>query len=331
MEQAARIGLALALNSEAQPTLAQWRCSRAERLQAEVNSNEVKQAPPTLHWDRLEIMVDDNPNNRIDGVVTESRIAMALGKTIPSLGDQATAEERERREAERREQMCHRERFLKKYQLAIMAYLTSMLRDADYVNEVWHAFVVKMYEGQLSSYDARHGSFHVFLKTILYNDVQTFWRRLGRDRQKGPGPLPSSYDPVDEDATTASVAFDQGLRNSLIERAIDSIKQEDSLHHATLKALMLAVADGIKPLSSKEMADHLSRVSCTIISPAYARQLKRRAQQLFAKKLIDEVALLLGTTNHSQIKQALDDLELARYCNKMLSKLASAADKNNHD
>lgn len=259
--------------------------------------------------------------SHFDRIPTEkSAVKRAVDKPVspPSLEDDATTQ-REKNEARDRQRL-DRERQIKRYQVASMAYIGAMLRDPNAVSVVWEQVIFKWLEGKLSGYDETK-SFRNYLKTVLRNEVFAYGRGQKREREVGPRRMDSTYDQPDALEATASIAFDRKLQDTVVDRALLAVQQEDTLYHETLRILMQAVASEQKSPKSRQLAAMLSEIGGTTVSEDNARQIKKRARQMFSRKIIDQVGEFINSSNLEKIEKALRDWNLIAYCEKALSEM----------
>lgn len=257
----------------------------------------------------------------LDRIVTEKsavRRAVCRPEPLPAIDD--NPEIRQAKEKARRQQMDDRERQIKRYQVACMAYIGAMLRKSEAVTTVWEHIVDKWLEGKLSGWDESQ-PFKIYLKTVLRHEVFAYGREQKREAEHGPVRLDSGYDHADTLEATASEAFDRGVQDTVIERALEAIRREDTLYYETLKLLTGAVASERKAPKSKEIAAFLSTIDGKKISEENARQIKKRAKEAFARKIIEEVGLFIGNSDLEKIEAALRDWNLIAYCEKELGKM----------
>ncbi|MEM0926632.1 MAG: hypothetical protein AAGJ83_11385, partial [Planctomycetota bacterium] len=117
-----------------------------------------------------------DPTIHIDRIVSEvSGILRAIGEPIPDPDTSIDLESKQRLEEARRLQLADRERFLKRYQPAILAFLHVVLRNSDAVSVVWERFIAKWLNGKLAKYDPEVGSFRKYLKTVLRNECRAYF------------------------------------------------------------------------------------------------------------------------------------------------------------
>lgn len=257
----------------------------------------------------------------IDRIATEkSGLKRSLKSPEKPPNEDDDIELRMQLEEARARQRMDRERQIKRYQVASMAYLGAYLRNPVAVSEVWERVVDKWLAGQLSSYDENR-SFRKYLKTVLRNEVNGYWTRQGKKAECGERQLDSGFDREDSQETTASNAFDVKLRDVVLEHALEAVRNEDTHYFDVLKLLMDAVASEQSTPSSKDIAEALSERRGTRISEDNARQTKKRARELYSIKIIQQVRALIGSDDLEKVERSLRDLGLIVYCEKSLRKL----------
>ena len=258
---------------------------------------------------------------RLDRIVTEkSAIKRALGEPVAPPTEDDDPKTRREKEVARAQQRLDRERQIKRYQVASMAYIGAMLRNPDAVSTVWERIVDKWLEGKLSNYDVSL-SFRAYLKTVLRHEVFAFSREQKYEAEKGPTRMDSGYDVPDGLEATASEAFDQKLQDTILERALEAVRQEDTQYYETLKLLMNAAASEDKAPKSKDLAAFLSEVGKTNISEDNARRIKSRARHMYSRKIIEQIGLFIESTDLSKIETAARDWNLIAYCEKVLREM----------
>ncbi|MEN1679935.1 MAG: hypothetical protein AAGJ46_10095 [Planctomycetota bacterium] len=260
----------------------------------------------------------DSPNDsesgvhrRLSSTVTDADIADQLAEVDPNSLD---ADEEKR-------VMQLRERFIKKYQAASIAYLRSKLKDSDVTNEVWHDFVTRWLEGRLSTYDSEAGSFRRYMMTSLKNSVAAHWRRQGRGIEKRTVRLADNHEIAqpgsDDDA--ASDAFYATLSSQVLNRAFYRLEAEDTLQYEVMNLLRQASvdpdADGV---TTKMLAEHLGNVSNCRVSEDNAKKIKQRAKERYWLIVIDEIVAMTGEPGVDAVTSTLADLKLLRYSGRGL-------------
>ena len=203
---------------------------------------------------------------------------------------------------------AERERQIKRYQRASLAYIHSILKShPDDANDVWGQVVIKWLEGKLHGYN-REYSFRKYLKEILRNEV----RAIYRNRQEEPERLGTEFDPQDEGHRSASSAFDDEYRNALLARAMNSVRQTDDRFFTLLQAQIDASVNGQKEPRASALAELLD------VTVDNARAIRKRARDAYAKAILNEVREDLGTTDADHVREALQDLGLEAYCRRVL-------------
>lgn len=263
--------------------------------------------------------------SRIDRIPTENDIGEALGKPLPQGNTEADAAARAELEQARVRQRSLREHAIKRYQVACMAYIGAMVREPEAVTAVWDRIVEKWLEGKLSGFQqvsdaGQVQSFRLYLKSVLRNEVFTYWRELKRELQQQVSLMDGTYEHADELNVTASQAFDHSIQDTVLCRAMECVRTEDRISHLVLDTLTKAAAAGEKAPRSRALAEMLSTAQGAACSEENARTLKKRAKQLFARKIIEQVGTFIESTELSKIEAALADWGLLPYCEKELLK-----------
>jgi len=241
-----------------------------------------------------------------------TRIVRAIGRPENPLESQ-TPDEVEALRAARLAQRTERERQIKRYQNAVLAYVRSMLRgDQQGVNEVWDRIVLKWLEGRLSSYD-RSYSFRVFFKEVLRNEVRGYLRERARDARLGKERLDSDFEPEDPEHRSASEEFDSHFRSGMLQRALASLKETEERFFLVLQLQIEAEQNGKKQPRSAEIAAALNT------SEDNARAVRKRARDAYALAIINETIEWIGTSDRNRIRETLADLGLLEYCERALS------------
>lgn len=262
----------------------------------------------------------EHPVRQIDRIVSEiSGILHAIGEPVPQpLADQD--QETQRRLAETRErQLAERERFLKRYQPAIMAFIHTILQDSEAAGTVWDGFVSKWLSGKLGRFDPKKGSFRKYLKMILRNDCHQYWGQQARGKHEVS--LASEYDQQDQLQSDAGEAFDRELKESILRRAITAVGDEDERYYHIVKYMTEVTGrDGVKP-STEALRRYLSLQTGQDESLANVRQLKKRAKECLSEKLIEQTGLVIDSCLLAEIEDALSDLDLLRFCQNKIAEL----------
>lgn len=245
--------------------------------------------------------------NLSDIPTERTRLVKAIGRPEKE-PDQADTAEAEAQRAARLAQRTERERQIKRYQVAGLCYVRSMLRgDLQAASEVWDQIVIKWLEGRLSSYD-RNCSFRIYFKEVLRNAVRRYLREHMRGGKADVEQLDSEIDIEDHRHQSASAEFDGHIRTGLLQRALDSLQQTDARCHQVLRLQIEAEQSGRKQPRSAELAALLSTTE------ENARTIRKRARDAYARAIADETADLIGTRDTVRIRETLQELGLFDYC-----------------
>lgn len=263
---------------------------------------------------------DSTYHSNLGDINTRPDIRGALDPPIPKPGENEDPEIRQQLEEARLQQRMLRERAIKRYQVACMAYIGAIAKNTEATTMIWDRVVEKWLEGKLSGYDQSR-SFRVYLKSVLRNEVFAYTREQNREANLGVVRLDSNYEHPDAQEATASEAFDRGMQQTVIDRALEAVRQADTLYHEALKVLMNANASEEKSPNSTELAAILSDIDGKKISPDNARQIKKRARQMFSRMIIKQVGLIIESDSLAAIEVALQDWNLIPYCQKAFNEM----------
>lgn len=245
--------------------------------------------------------------NLSDIPTERTRLVKAIGKPEKE-PDEVDTVEAEAQRAARLAQRTERERQIKRYQVAGLCYVRSMLRgDLQAASEVWDQIVLKWLEGRLSGYD-RNCSFRIYFKEVLRNAVRRYLREHMQGGKADVRQLDSEIDIEDHRHKSASEEFDGHFRTGLLQRALDSLQQTDARCHQVLRLQIEAEQSGQKQPRASELAALLST------SEENARTIRKRARDAYARAIVDETAELIGTRDSVRIRETLQELGLADYC-----------------
>ena len=200
-------------------------------------------------------------------------------------------------------------RLVERYAGAVFRYLLGAVRDAEAAEELAQEFALRFLRGDFRRAHPERGRLRHYLKTVLVNLVNDHQRA----RQAGPGPLP--VDTPDRAAgAEGEPDFTATWREELLERTWKSLGEANRSYHA---ALLLRVENPDMP--SPELADALRVQLGRNINAGLARKTIQRAQGKFAQLLLEEVKRTLETPSDAEVKAELEELNLLRYCQSLLT------------
>lgn len=256
----------------------------------------------------------------------KTQVRQSVSPPIPKPSPDMPPELQRAMEEARQQQRKAREQEIQRYQPASTAYLSAMVKNADRAAEVWEGVIEKWLEGKLSGYDPAQ-SFRSYLKGVLRNAVFTHSRNRRRTVEQAMRQFDEEHEVADALEDAASMAFDQKLRDDLVERTLSSLREDNSQQHEVIRMMMTAVASNSDPPSSRELAQILSRQSGTSVSEEAARQIKSRARERFPRELIRQTQQMTGSSDLDRLEETLADLGLLVYCEKTLRKMRDQRDQ----
>lgn len=228
-------------------------------------------------------------------------------------------------EEARQQQRQAREQEIQRYQPASTAYLSAMVKNPERAAEVWEGVIEKWLAGAMNGYDPTQ-SFRVYLKGVLRNAVFTHSRKRRQAAQRAMLQFEEEHDVADSLEEVASIAFDQKIRDDLLERTLSAIREDNAQQHDVIRMMMTAAASNNHPPSSREIAQVLSQQSGKSVSEVAARQIKSRAHDRFPRELIRQTQQMIASSDLDRLEETLADLKLLVYCEKTLRKMRDQQD-----
>ncbi|MFM7057673.1 MAG: hypothetical protein ACKO2P_12210 [Planctomycetota bacterium] len=226
--------------------------------------------------------------------------------------EQTDSPEAEAQRAKRLAQRMERERQIKRYQVAGLSYVRSMLRgDLQAATDVWDQIVLTWLEGRLSNYN-RSYSFRLYFKEVLRNAVRSYLRDHLRGGKAAAEQLAADISIEDHRHQSASEEFDAHFRTGLLQRALASLEETDARGHQVLRIQMEAEQAGRKQPRSAELAELFSTTEDNV------RTIRKRARDAYARAIVTETAELIGTCDQLRIRETLQELGLMEYCIRAL-------------
>lgn len=205
---------------------------------------------------------------------------------------------------------------LARYSSAVFRYLLGAVRDADAAEDLSQEFALRLLRGDFRRADPAHGRFRHYVKSVLSNLANDYFRSKARR----PQPLgDSSFEIVEAEPETPD--FDHYLRDELLAQTWELLKQAQPRYHAVL---LLRVKH--PEFSSDELAAQLT-VQTQAQAPwtsATARKTLERARTRFAEFLLDEVESSLACDTLDDLHANLVDLDLLRYCKSALRRRSTS-------
>lgn len=209
-----------------------------------------------------------------------------------------------------------RRKLLSQYSGAVYRYVLAAVRDGEAAEDLCQDFAVRLLKGDLRAAAPQKGRFRDYVKTVLINLVNDYWRA------RAQRPLPLIHDPPQpaaDDAQSADAQFSLAWRTELLDRTWKALEQSRPNYFAVLRA-RVENPDS----TSRELAEQLTARGPTAYSPELFRKTLERAHAKFADLLVEEVAESLDSPSSPQILEELQELDLLKYCRKALERRAGS-------
>lgn len=202
-------------------------------------------------------------------------------------------------------------RVLQRYFGAIWSYLATIVKDENVADDLAQEFAVRFLRGDFQNLHPNKGRFRDFLKVVLRNMVMDHFRK-----QKHLVEL--NLDTLDDSRDLVSDEYDQLFvehwREDLLRRTWQTFQSSSSGRGALYYEALCQFA-GSGGMSSGELAEKLSASRAEPMNAATARQTLRRARQMFADCLREEVrqSLAANEDHPDAVEEELCELRLTKY------------------
>jgi RNA polymerase sigma-70 factor (ECF subfamily) len=208
------------------------------------------------------------------------------------------------------------QQLLLRYGRPVYHYLLAALRDPAAAEDLTQEFALSLVRGQFRRVDSSRGRFRDYVKTVLFHLVS----KHRKGQKKHPAPLPA-----DSPQLAALVApgddpdrqFYENWREELLARAWEALAEV----HPTFYSVLRLRATHPK-MASAELAQQLSQQLGKPHTADWVRQSLRRAREMYADLLVEEVARSLESPTVDQVRQELGELNLLDYCPAALGRYA---------
>jgi RNA polymerase sigma factor (sigma-70 family) len=199
---------------------------------------------------------------------------------------------------------------LERYSGAVYRYLMGAVRDTTVADELFQEFALRFIEGKLHGARADKGRFRDYVKTVLFNLVNTHFKKRNRQPYQADSLVLASASASDEQE---SLDFSHSWRDELLARTWEALaaleKQTGSLYFT-----MLDYRSRHPDADSSTMATQLAKDLSKPLTAASVRQTIHRARDKFADLLLEEVSRSLQNESIDAIEEEVIDLGLHSYC-----------------
>jgi RNA polymerase sigma-70 factor (ECF subfamily) len=202
-----------------------------------------------------------------------------------------------------------RQDLLLRYRGAIYRYLVGAVRDPEVASDLAQEFALRLLRGDFHRVNPERGRFRDYIRSVLINMV----RKHFREQQRRPQTLAQESWAVAPDAESPS--WEECLSVEVLARTWTALKQTHPRYYTVLK--LRAQNSG---LSSSAMAERLTALSGTCWKAAQVRKAIERARALFVELLLAEVSSSFQCTDQDDLWEALEGLDLLKYCRLSLGR-----------
>jgi RNA polymerase sigma-70 factor (ECF subfamily) len=214
-----------------------------------------------------------------------------------------------------------RQELMERYCGAVYRYLLSAVRDEHTAEDLTQEFALHFIRGRFRQADPGRGRFRDYVKTALFRLVAEYRRQQCRQ------PRPLAFSPDIEPAADSGEALniDQAFLDSWREELLSRVWQAlAALQQKTGQPFYAVLRFHVQhpDLRSPQLAEQLTRRLQRPFTANSVRQTIHRAREKFAELLVEETARSLGTSERARLQQELADLNLLKYCQPALDKLA---------
>ena len=202
-----------------------------------------------------------------------------------------------------------------RYAGAVHRYLLKSLRNLEAAQELDQEFALRFLRGDFRHGDPTRGRFRDYVKQAVHNLMKDYYRRKRPSVSLDSGVMEPAVE--DEGMAEFEREFQQSWRNDLLDRTWTAVKEfEDKTGQPYYTALRIRVDN--PDLNSSGWANLLAEALGRPISAGAFRQTLSRAREVYAERLIEEVAASLNDNRPQALEEELADLELLAYCRPYL-------------
>ncbi len=209
---------------------------------------------------------------------------------------------------------------LERYCGAIYRYALRVLGDPDLADEACQVFAYRFVRGDFRHADPAKGRFRDYVKTAVIHLLGEFRsRRKSRQRtvplegQAAVAPL--TPPPIEGDEAEFSVLW----RKELLNRAWREMELQQLATGPPYYAALRLKAEQ-PDLTASALADRLRPSGSGDYTAAGMRQVLHRAREIYAGKLLTEVARSILSDDPGLLAEELAELELLTYCRDALQR-----------
>ena len=201
-----------------------------------------------------------------------------------------------------------------RYHDAVKRYLRLKLRDTNLADEVFQEFWTKLLTRKLAGADKNKGRFRDYLRTVLHRLIIDHFR-VRKLQPLPPGDLLDASAPDDD--------FDRVWREAVIKRVWSRLETYEANTPKNRYATVLQLRRDHPKASIEEIAEQLSEVTGTPMSPEAFRKNLQRARAKFIELLIQELRETIHPAEPEDIEAEIFDLGLGHLYRRYTSHVRS--------
>ena len=204
-----------------------------------------------------------------------------------------------------------RQSILKRYGMPIKRYLLGATGDELVAEELAQEFAFRFVRGDLKNASPDKGRFRDYLKAVLRNIVNDYFRR--KKKEKVQELLVDQFSQSSDPFIALEQTFNEHWREELINNTWCLLKEHQESRRNWYFTVLRFRADH-PDLDSKAIAVQLSEKLPRPVSAAWVRQNLKRARTKFWSILLTEVTrTLTPKATQEEIENELADLRLLKY------------------
>ncbi|MGC8643921.1 MAG: RNA polymerase sigma factor [Isosphaeraceae bacterium] len=188
-----------------------------------------------------------------------------------------------------------------RYHDAVTRYIYLKVRDKNLADEVLQEFWTKLLTGKLAGADKTKGRFRDYLRTVLHRLIIDHFRSR-KLQPLPPGDLLDSTKPDDD--------FNRVWRDAVLSRVWSRLETYQAATPKNRYASVLQLRRDYPKASIEEIAERLSKLTGTPVTPEAFRKNLQRARAKFIDLLILELRETIHPTNNEDVEAEIFDLGL---------------------
>ena len=201
-----------------------------------------------------------------------------------------------------------------RYASAIRRYVGGILQKHDDTEDIAQDVMVRLLKGDFANADPNRGRFRDLLKAAVRNMIRNHWAKQNRRQSSHV-----DFDRLADDRENESdAAWTTAWQTNVLDHAWSALKEVERAKPNNPAHTLLKWRAEFPDESSEQLAERLSAKLGSLVNPASARQMLRRARLRFAEFVVNEITLGLDDATPARIKEELAALGLLEYVRDFL-------------